>query len=201
MTKTGRRRSSRIFLWMMISILALCAALHWHWEIYFLTHSPSLNALTQAIEQHPEFYNIEVGVTESYDDHGKRIEYDTYRFLNKQVVTSFPRQVTKKRSQSVAEIGAYCKQHGLSQAVYVSLNLQLSRLGIAGYDRLENGTILFYVHKAGITFGDSSIGALIYLPESPFNEEHLSDVIPIAVTASHHIRRLASHWYIADYMP
>ena len=152
-------------------------------EGYFLLNRHRLEALVAEIEAIPAITSIELG-TDDRTSHGGREtgRFDSYRFINGQLVTQYREQVAPDASQPVLREIDVLRDLGVPAARYQALRASLDRLSLAGFGRLTDGEIALHERMpGGMPWGSSFV---FRRSAGPLLGERINEQ-----------RQLAPHWF------
>ena len=109
---------------------------------YFWLNRTRLEALVAEIEAVPTITSLELGVDDPLPDGmGRTGRYDSYRFINGQLVSQYRAQVAPDASQPVLREIDVLRDLGVPVARYGALRASLEGLRLAGFDRRQDGEI------------------------------------------------------------
>lgn len=147
---------------------------------YFWLNRTRLEALVAEIQAIPAITSLELGV-----DHplpkgmGRAGRYDSYRFINGQLVTQYREQVAPTAFQPVLREIDVLRELGVSFAQYEALRGSLEGLHLAGFDRRQDGEIALNEPMPGGTpWGTSFLYRPASGPPSGDNVQTLRTLAP-----------------------
>jgi hypothetical protein len=120
---------------------------------------------------------------DAYEEGGRTIRYDSYRFLNGTAVTHYRDRHNPRAHQPVYHIDEYCHLHGISRERYFHFRERLIALDLRGFSiEKETGGVSFTLINQG---GNPVVTTLDYIP---------GDGTP----RSSHYQKVAPHWYVVE---
>ena len=174
----------------LITFIALCAigavgfwAAFYTPHGYFWLNRVRLDSLAAEIARVPTITSLGMGQDRRLSPRaGEAERYDSYRFINGNLVTHYLRQVAPGASQPVLSIDDVLRSLGVTAAQYHALRASLDRLGLVGYQLGSDGQITLYEPVPG---GAPWYCAFVYRPSggSPVDDH------------AWEIRPLAPHWF------
>ena len=150
---------------------------------YFWLNRTRLETLVAAIEAVPAISSLELGNDDPLPKAmGRTGRYDSYRFINGQLVTQYREQVAPTAFQPVLREIDVLRELSVPFAQYGALREALDRLRLAGFDRRRDGEIaLNEVMPGGTPLGTSFLFRPVPGPPSGDNVQDW--------------RRLAPRWF------
>ena len=149
---------------------------------YFWLNRTRLEALVAAIQAAPAITSLELGHDAPLPNGtGETGRYDSYRFINGQLVTQYREQVAPDASQPVLREIDVLRELGIPPAQYGALRAALERLRLAGFNRQQDGGIALNEPLPG---GTPWITSFLYRPAAGSPLDGNMQVL----------RTLAPHW-------
>ena len=150
---------------------------------YFWLNRARLEALVAAIEAVPTITSLELGHDAPLPNGmGRAGCYDSYRFINGQLVTQYREQVAPPAFQPVLREIDVLRERGVPLVQYAALRESLERLLLAGFDRRQNGEVALNEVMPG---GTPWVSSFLFRPaEGPPSGGNVQDW-----------RRLAPRWF------
>ena len=109
---------------------------------YFWLNRARLEALVAAIEDVPAITSLELGHDAPLPNGmGRAGRYDSYRFINGQLVTQYREQVAPTAFQPVLREIDVLRELGVPLAQYGALRASFEQLLLAGFDRRQDGEV------------------------------------------------------------
>lgn len=147
---------------------------------YFWLNRSTLEALVAEIEAVPAITSLELG-SDSVRSRGtgSADRFDSYRFINGQLVTQYREQVAPTASQPVLREIDVLRELDITFSRYAALRTSLDRLGLAGFDRRQEGEIaLSEIVPGGTPWGTSFLYRPGAGPPSGGNIQTLHQLAP-----------------------
>lgn len=179
---TARRR-----LVVALGLSAVCAPLIWMafgtTAGYFLLNRSRLEGLVAEITAVPSLTSLQLGHDEPWPSgSGRTGRFDSYHFINAQLVTRYRKQVALDAYQSTLYEADFLRDLGVSPARYLTLRTSLEHLSLSGFSRGPDGEIsLDEPMPGGTPWGTS----FVYRPDDAFP----------AASGAEDDRRLAPNWF------
>lgn len=150
---------------------------------YFWLNRARLEALVAEIAAVPTITSLQLGTDDPVaEGTGRTGRFDSYRFINGQLVTQYREQVEPDAPQPTLRDIDVLRGLGVPLARYLALRASLERLLLSGFDRGQDGEIALNEVMPG---GTPWVTSFVYRRDGgPPSGDNVQDQ-----------RRLAPHWF------